>query len=203
MNYPVDVSNITLSTSRLTLRPFAESDWDDFFAYASVPGVGEAAGWPHHKSKEDSKKILDLFMNGKKTFALVEGSRVIGSLGIEKYSESSFPEFGPYSGREIGYVLAKDRWGNGLMSEALREVVRYCFEFLGMDFLLIAYGDFNEGSAGVARKAGFLHYRRFASHEYPTLGACQGWYCLLWNPRCPVPKEIEEPWAATPSPLGK
>ncbi len=45
------------------------------------------AGWVHHKNKEISQKILDLFILEDKTFAicLKSNHKVIGSLGIEKY----------------------------------------------------------------------------------------------------------------------
>ena len=41
----------------------AKSNLDDFFEYASVPGVGEAAGWTHHETKKDSEMILGMFIN--------------------------------------------------------------------------------------------------------------------------------------------
>ena len=58
MNSPIDISNVVLKTERLVLRPWRLSDLDDFYEYASVDGVGEMAGWPHHKSKDDSLVIL-------------------------------------------------------------------------------------------------------------------------------------------------
>lgn len=44
------------------------------------------AGWVHHKNKEISQKILDLFILEDKTFAicLKSNHKAIGSLGIEK-----------------------------------------------------------------------------------------------------------------------
>lgn len=40
----IDVTNITLETKRLILRAFQIEDLENFFDYAKVPGVGEAAG---------------------------------------------------------------------------------------------------------------------------------------------------------------
>ena len=45
MNAEIDISNVVLRTERLILRPWRESDLDDFFGYASVDGVGEMARW--------------------------------------------------------------------------------------------------------------------------------------------------------------
>ena len=66
MNAYIDISDTVIKTERLTLRPWKNSDLDDFFEYASVPKVGEAAGLPHHKTKEESKMILDRFIREKK-----------------------------------------------------------------------------------------------------------------------------------------
>ncbi len=66
MNAEIDISKTELKTRRLTLRPWRESDLDDFYEYASVDGVGEMAGWCHHTSKEESKEILDMFIREKK-----------------------------------------------------------------------------------------------------------------------------------------
>ena len=85
MNAEIDISNVVLKTQRLLLRPWRDDDLDDFFEYASVDGVGEMAGWSHHKTKEETKTILAAFIIGKKTFAIECGGKVIGSLGIEKY----------------------------------------------------------------------------------------------------------------------
>ena len=49
MDSTIDLSNATLETPRLTLRPWRESDLSYLYEYASVPGVGEMAGWPHHE----------------------------------------------------------------------------------------------------------------------------------------------------------
>lgn len=44
---------MTLTTKRLTLRPFEERDAEDLYAYAKDPRVGPVAGWPPHASLEE------------------------------------------------------------------------------------------------------------------------------------------------------
>lgn len=163
MNAKIDVTNVKIETERLILREFYESDLDDFFEYASLPGVGEMAGWPHHESKDVSKRILMNFINEKKTFAIVykENNKVIGSLGVEPYHlEEKLSEFFDYQGREIGFVLAKDYWGKGLMPEAVKAVINYLFYSLNYDFLLCGFFDFNNQSKRVQEKCGFKPYRK-------------------------------------------
>lgn len=157
MNAPIDMSDITLKTQRLTLRPWQQDDLDDFFAYASVDGVGQMAGWLPHESKETTQMILDSFITHKKTFALELDGKVIGSLGIESYKEDEFPELDLLRGRSIGYVLSKDYWGKGLMPEAVQAVIRYLFQTENLDFLIISHYAFNNQSRRVIEKCGF-HY---------------------------------------------
>ena len=161
---PVDVTNIRIETDRLILRAWRESDLSDFYAYASHPDVGIHAGWNPHKTMEESKTILDMFIDAKKVFALElkETGKVIGSLGLEE------PNPDPVSdgyGREIGYVLGKPYWGRELMVEAVRAVIDYCFEVLHFDFLTCGHFVQNHRSCRVIEKIGFTY---FGESEYPT-----------------------------------
>ena len=158
MNPEIDISNVILKTERLLIRPWRQSDLDDFYSYASVDGVGQMAGWKPHKSKEESKIILDMFISHKKTFALEYQGKVIGSVGIEKYNETHFPEFENKKCREIGYVLSKEYWGQGLMPEALKEVIRFLFENANLDVIFCSHFLWNEQSHRVQEKSGFKHY---------------------------------------------
>ena len=159
MNAKVDISNVVLKTERLILRPWTLADLDDFYEYASVDGVGQMAGWLPHENKEKSLLILNMFIKEKKTFALVYNEKVIGSLGIEEYNENEIPEFALKSGRELGFVLAKDYWGKGLMPEAVKAVINYCFNDLKLDFLACGHFVDNDQSRRVQEKCGFKHYK--------------------------------------------
>lgn len=165
MNAIIDISDAKIKTERLLLRPFKDTDLNDFFEYASVEGVGEMAGWIHHKSIDESKKILDLFIRERKTFAIEYNHKVIGSVGIETYNEDVLPELADKSGREIGFVLSKDYWGRGLMTEAVKEVVSYLFNELKLDFIVCAHFSRNTRSKRVQEKCGFMRYK---TSEYTT-----------------------------------
>lgn len=160
MNVRIDVSNLILETKRLILRAFQNRDLDDFYAYAKVDGVGEMAGWPHHKTKDVSAEILGKFIQEKKTFAIVdkESGKVIGSLGLERYDDEVFKSLASSRGLEIGYVLSKDYWGKGLMPEAVKEVIRYLFAEEGLDFIICCHFLTNLQSKRVIEKCGFQFY---------------------------------------------
>lgn len=155
MNEIIDISNVVLKTERLILRPFTLEDLNDFYEYAKVDGVGQMAGWLPHQNIEKSKQILDNFINEKKTFAITYNNKVIGSLGIELYDEKKIPEYNFQKGREIGFVLAKDYWGQGFMPEAVKAVIKYLFEGVKLDFITCEHFNDNLQSKRVQEKCGF------------------------------------------------
>ena len=159
MNKSIDISNVILHTERLVLRPWKENDLNDFYEYACVDGVGQMAGWTPHKSKEESKLILDRFIKHKKTFGLEYQGIVIGSLGIEEFNEEHYPELAYLQGRELGYVLSKEYWGRGFMPEAVQAVISYLFEIEKLDFILVGHFDYNKQSARVIEKCGFEYIK--------------------------------------------
>ena len=179
MNASIDVSQIRIETPRLILRPWALSDLNDLYEYASVPGVGEMAGWQHHQTKEESQSILERFQKGNKTLALQlkENGKVIGSLGLEEMDTDPFPE---KLGREIGYVLSKDYWGRGLMPEAVQAVIHYCFHTLHYDFLTCGHFVQNNQSRRVIEKCGFSFFAE-SKHEtrYDTVETSRNY--ILYN----------------------
>ncbi|MBQ6882871.1 MAG: GNAT family N-acetyltransferase [Clostridia bacterium] len=195
MNANYKINGTVIETERVILRPFKASDLADFFEYASVDGVGEMAGWCHHESMDKSKEILDRFISEEKTFAITlkESGKVIGSIGVEKYGmEEKLSEFFELSGREIGFVLSKDYWGQGIMAEAVNGLIDHLFNKIGLDFLLCGHYDFNAQSKRVQEKCGFKPYRalmmdtRIGTKEKGTLN-------LLLNPNKDITLKFSHP----------
>ncbi len=54
-----------LTTERLVLRPWTETDVESLFEYAKDPDVGPIAGWPPHKSVEESLNVIRNVFSGK------------------------------------------------------------------------------------------------------------------------------------------
>ena len=57
----------------------------------------------------------------------------------------------------LGYVLAEPYWGRGLMTEAVKGMIKYAFEELNIDLLSVYHYPHNERSKRVIEKCGF-HY---------------------------------------------
>ena len=99
-----------------------------------------------------------MFQNGKNEFALElkENHKVIGSLGLEKYNPQLDEKFyAENKGREIGYVISKEYWGQGLAAEATKRVIQYCFEEQEYDFLACEHFVSNLQSQRVIEKCVF------------------------------------------------
>ena len=177
MNAEIDISNVKLETERLILRAWKITDLDDFFEYASINGVGEKAGWEHHKSKDESLEILKMFINKKKVFAIVlkENQKTIGSIGIEECRQDLDKNLENLLGRELGYVLSKDYWNKGIMTEAVSKVIEYCFKILKLNYLVAPYFNYNIESKKVLEKLNFKFYKdiiietRYNTKEESTL----------------------------------
>lgn len=161
MNAAIDITGVVLKTPRLVLCPWRESDLEDFYAYARVDGVGQWAGWAPHRDIEESRRILRMFIDEKKTFALEHEGKVVGSLGIETYEEARYPELdlAEKRGREIGYALSKDYWGRGLMTEAVKAAIRYLFDDVKLDFVTVGHFTRNDRSRRVIEKCGFRYVK--------------------------------------------
>lgn len=195
MNADFKINGRVIETNRLRLRPFKESDLDDFYEYAKVAGTGERAGWKHHENKEESKEILDKFIKGDKTFALVykNTNKLIGSIGVEKYGkEAEEIDFANLYGRELGAVLSKDYWNMGLMTEALKAVIDYLFEEMDLDFLTAGYFDNNIPSKKMQEKCEFKPYRKVTFDT--NMGTKEsGVLNLLLNPKKDIKLNFSNP----------
>ena len=181
MNKQIDITHVVLTTKRLILRPWRASDLSDLYEYARVDGVGQMAGWTPHRSIAESGEILSLFIREKKTFALEYQGKVIGSFGIEAYSEAHNPELDTLLGCEIGYVLSRSYWGQGLMPEAVRAVVDWLFQEEKLDFILVGHFDWNDRSRRVIERCGF-RYRKTTTYNtrYDTVENAQEY--ILYHP---------------------
>lgn len=147
-----------LTTERLILRPWRETDADSLFQYAKDPEVGPVAGWPAHKSVDESRKIIREGLNGAECYAICEkgSDAAIGAAELKLNGHTDMTERDDEC--ELGYWLGKPFWGRGYMPEAAAELIRHGFEELGMTTIWCGYYDGNEKSKRVQEKLGFVYH---------------------------------------------
>ena len=160
---------MTFETERLILRPWEGSDAEACYKYASDPRVGPAAGWPVHTSVDDSLHIIRTVLSHPDNCAVVlkETQEAIGSIGLMRAGHSNLG-LGPDEG-EIGYWIGVPYWGRGLIPEAVRELMRYGFEEMGLHTIWCAYFDGNEKSRRVQEKCGFIYHHTNYDVPWPRL----------------------------------
>ena len=144
-----------METERILLRSWLDSDAETLFKYASDPEVGPRAGWPPHKSVEESLEIIRTLFNSDHMWAIEwkETGEPIGCIGYFIYGESNI-KIGE-NDAEAGYWIARPYWNRGICSEALRLLIGHCFLEMGFDTLWSDYFPENPASGRVMEKCGF------------------------------------------------
>ena len=124
--------NKTLQTERLILRAWQESDAEALYKYAQNPNIGPIAGWQPHTSVEDSREIIKTVLSAPETYAVVlkETGEAVGSVGIMTEKSEIHSTQMADNECEIGYWIGEPYWGQGLIPEAVNELLRYAFEDL-------------------------------------------------------------------------
>ncbi|WP_297646646.1 GNAT family N-acetyltransferase [uncultured Treponema sp.] len=158
-----------LKTQRLILRKWTQADAESLFEYAKNPEVGPAAGWPPHKSVEESKNIIKNVLNGAECYALCEKEKniAIGSVELKLNGHTDMTERDDEC--ELGYWLAQPFWGRGYMPEAAGELLRRAFEELSMTTVWCGYYDGNQKSKRVQEKLGFVFHHTCDELPVPFL----------------------------------
>ncbi|MDE6567583.1 MAG: GNAT family N-acetyltransferase [Lachnospiraceae bacterium] len=147
-----------LTTERLLLRPWKESDAESLYEYAKDPEVGPIAGWPVHTSVENSREIIRDVLSAEETYAvcLKEDGIAIGSIGL-MLGDASNLNLSDTEG-EIGYWIGVPYWGQGLIPEAVNELLRHGFEDLQLVKIWCGYFEGNTKSKRVQEKCGFTYH---------------------------------------------
>ncbi len=146
-----------LTTERLILRHWEESDAEELFRYAKDPDIGPAAGWKAHKSVDESRDIIKNVFCSDEAYAvcLKDDNRAIGAIELRLNGRSNLTDRDDEC--ELGFWIAKPFWGRGLIPEATREMLRHAFEDLGMNRVWCGYYDGNEKSKRAQEKCGFRY----------------------------------------------
>ena len=158
MDIKVDFTDLVIKTDRLVLRAFNDNDLEDFYEYAKTPGLGEMAGWSHHKNIEETREVLENFKKNKDVLAIEKDGKVIGSIGLHPVDSDFYKEFADKKGKEIGFVLSQDFHRQKIMTEAVKAVMKYAFEDLGLDYISAGYFRGNFKSRWFQQKLGFTYY---------------------------------------------
>ena len=173
----------TLTTSRLTLRPFTADDAEDMYAnWASDPEVTKFLTWPTHTSVEISAWVCSDWVSHYAEpdyyqWAIVYEGHAIGSIAVVNHDDQ-------VGKAHIGYALSRKMWRQGIMSEALQAVTDFLFDEVGYQRLESRHDPRNPHSGGVMKKCGMKYEGTLRQSDWNNQGVCDAcWYALLKNER--------------------
>lgn len=158
-----------LQTERLVLRRWRETDAESLYEYAKDQAVGPIAGWPAHKSLEESQTVIREVFQGPECYAICELGRDRAIGAVELMLNGSTHMTDREDECELGYWLGKPFWGRGYMPEAAAALIRRGFQDLGMTTIWCGYYDGNVKSKRVQEKLGFAHHHTCDAVPVPLL----------------------------------
>ena len=134
-----------------------------------------------HRSVEESEGFLRRALEGYERgdfggwgLVLKDSGAFVGTCGMDA-------DYAPEHARaELGYVLSREHWGKGLMSEAGRAVIRFGFGRMGLSRVQARCIAENAASARVMEKAGMICEGTLRESEF-IRGAYRDWkrYSIL------------------------
>ncbi len=156
----------TLETERLILRKMVLNDAEAVFAYASNSDVSRYTLWETHRSIEDSRAFLEFATQkyengGEPDWGIVYRGNgcLVGACGLVNWEAE-------HARAEVGFVLSREYWGRGLMSEAVRAILRFGFERMNLNRIEARCIAENAASARVMEKAGMVYEGTLRQREY-------------------------------------
>ncbi len=149
-----------LRTERLHLRPFQLEDVDDVFEYASDPEWAPYLPIPQPYQRHDAeefiaKQVLASWETSP-AWAVVLDGKVVGGLSVRIDAKNERAE--------LGYAIARDQWGEGIVPEGARSVIDWAFGERGLAKVFARAAAGNSQSLRVMAKLGMTREGVLRSH---------------------------------------
>ena len=167
----------TLETDRLILRGMRVSDAEDMFEYARRPSVTQYLTWNPHTDPAETREYLTYVGQRYRTgdfydWAVVdrESGHMIGTCGFTSFNC-------PHDTAEIGYVLNPTYQGKGLATEAVRRVLDFGFDELGLHRIEAHFMEGNDASRRLMERVdmtfeGYARESMRIKGRFCTIGTC-------------------------------
>lgn len=165
----------TFETERLKIRLFKKEDVDDLYEYCSDDEVTKYLPFLTYTKKQDAIDRINYCIEGyEKLEAPIlwaieykEEQKLIGGIDFVKWDEEN-------KEAEIGYILNKKYWNKGIMTEALKTILKFGFEKMDLNRIELRCDERNIGSARVMEKNGLKHegmlrQKRFQKGEFVNI----------------------------------
>ena len=173
----------TLETDRLILRRFKPEDAEHMFNnWASDTEVTRFLTWKAHSDVNVTRELLKEWISRYTDLTyynwiieLKENHQVIGNISAVKVNEKT-------EAVDMGYCMGKAWWGKGIMPEALRRVIAFFCEEVGVNRIAACHDVNNPKSGRVMEKAGMKTEGVLRAAGLNNLGVCdEVWHSIIKN----------------------
>lgn len=156
-----------IETSRLLLREQKLSDAQVLFQLRTNTEVMRYIDRPWPKNVKDSEVVIQTINE-----QFVKGMNLIWAINLKEIPDQMIGNLGYWRTdlanhrAEIGYMLHPDHWRKGILSEALRAVIDFGFNTLGLHSICANINPGNDASRQLLLKHGFIKEAYFREDYY-------------------------------------
>ena len=139
------------------IRKWALSDAKDLAAALSNTKIQDNLrdGLPYTYTEQDGVDYISAMLSADENetfaFAITTDSKVIGSIGVFRQGNIHRQT------AELGYYVAEEYWGKGIMTEAVKQICKYVFDKSDIIRIYAEPFAYNAASCRVLEKAGFQY----------------------------------------------
>lgn len=176
-----------IETERIILRPYTINDAEAMFKnWASDDEVTKYLTWPTHKDVSVSEFVLKDWIGSYQNkdyyhWVIVfkeYGDEPIGDIAVVNAIDEKIKK------AEIGYCIGRKWWHKGITSEALKCVMDYLFDEVGVNRIDARHDTKNPNSGAVMKKCGLKYEGTLRQDDWNNQGVCDAsYYGLLASER--------------------
>ncbi len=167
----------TLETERLILRKAKLDDVNNAFSnWVTDSDVTKYLRWKPHENKMVTRDVFSSWIKEYENknyynwiIELKEIKEPIGTIGVVKSDEKTEMV-------HVGYALGKSWWNNGIMSEALKRVIQFFFEEVGVNRVESMFDPKNIGSGEVMKKCKMKYEGTLRQADFSNQGIIDAAY---------------------------
>lgn len=179
------LGTITLETERLILRRFTLEDAPYMYEnWAKDPQVTRFLTWNAYTDPAIADAVLNDWTAQYENPAFYQWAIELKSLGQPIGSISVVSQNEKAELMHIGYCIGRNWWHQGIMSEALKAVMDFLFDQVGVNRVESRHDTNNPHSGAVMRKCGMHYEGTLRQSDWNNQGICDAaWYGLLAQER--------------------
>lgn len=139
------------------IRKWLLSDASDLSAALSNKKIQDNLrdGLPYPYTEQDGKDYISAMLSANENntfaFAITIDDKVIGSIGV--FRQENIHRLSA----ELGYYIAEEYWGKGIMTEAVKQICEYVFDKSDIVRIYAEPFAYNFASCRVLEKSGFQY----------------------------------------------